>query len=148
MAWNRDNFTLLTLFTAEALVPDPSHFEVEIAIAKLKRHKSPDSDEILAELIQGGGKHYVPRSINELLPFGMRKNCLWKESIIVPVHITKDVSAPPRTCARIEARDVVVKPEYPVSSCRLNENDRSHIMKSFSLPDDSFSLVSAELSDK
>jgi hypothetical protein len=29
---------------------------VEIAIAKLKKYKLPDSDKILAELIQTGGK--------------------------------------------------------------------------------------------
>jgi hypothetical protein len=33
-----------------------SPFEVEIAIAKLKRYKSPGSDEIPAELIQAGGE--------------------------------------------------------------------------------------------
>jgi hypothetical protein len=37
--------------TAEPLVPDPSPFEVEIAIAKLKSYKWPGSDHILAELI-------------------------------------------------------------------------------------------------
>jgi hypothetical protein len=42
--------------TAEPLVPDPSPFEVEIAIAKLNRYKPPDSDLIPAELIQAGGK--------------------------------------------------------------------------------------------
>jgi hypothetical protein len=40
--------------TAEQLVPDPSPFEAEIAIAKLKKYKSPGSDQILAELIQAG----------------------------------------------------------------------------------------------
>jgi hypothetical protein len=40
----------------EALVPDPIPFEVEIAIAKLKRYKSPGSDQISAELIQVGGE--------------------------------------------------------------------------------------------
>jgi hypothetical protein len=38
--------------TAEPLIPDPNPFEVEIAIGKLKRYKSPGSDEILTELIQ------------------------------------------------------------------------------------------------
>jgi hypothetical protein len=32
-----------------------SPFEVEVAIAKLKRYKSPGSDQIPAELIQAGG---------------------------------------------------------------------------------------------
>jgi hypothetical protein len=31
-------------------------FEVEIAIAKLKRYESPGSDQIPAELIQAGGE--------------------------------------------------------------------------------------------
>jgi predicted RNA-binding protein YlqC (UPF0109 family) len=35
---------------AKPLVPGPSRLEVEIAIAKLKKYKSP------ADLIQGGGK--------------------------------------------------------------------------------------------
>jgi hypothetical protein len=34
------------IHTAEPLVLDPSPFEVEIAIAKLKTYKSPDSDQI------------------------------------------------------------------------------------------------------
>jgi hypothetical protein len=42
--------------TAEPLVPHPSPIEVEIAIAKFKRHKSPGNDEILAELFQAGGE--------------------------------------------------------------------------------------------
>jgi hypothetical protein len=36
----------------EPLVPDPSHLEVEIATAKLKKYKSPGSDQIPAELSQ------------------------------------------------------------------------------------------------
>jgi hypothetical protein len=44
------------IHTAKQLVPDPSPFEVEIAIEKLKRYKSPGSDGIPAELIQAGGE--------------------------------------------------------------------------------------------
>jgi hypothetical protein len=40
----------------EPLVPGPSHLQVEIAIAKLKKYKSPGSDKIPAELIQAGGE--------------------------------------------------------------------------------------------
>jgi hypothetical protein len=43
----------IAIHTAELLVPDPSLFEVEIAIMKLKRYKLPGSDQIRAELIQG-----------------------------------------------------------------------------------------------
>jgi hypothetical protein len=38
------------------LVPDPRPFEVEIAIAKRKKYKSPGNDQIPAELIQAGGE--------------------------------------------------------------------------------------------
>jgi hypothetical protein len=41
------------MHSAEPLVPDPSPFEVETAIAK---YKLPSSDQILAELIQAGGE--------------------------------------------------------------------------------------------
>ena len=35
--------------------PEPSGFEVKLAIDKLKSHKSPGIDEIPAELIKAGG---------------------------------------------------------------------------------------------
>jgi hypothetical protein len=73
---------------AEPLVPGPSCLEVEIAIAKLKKYKSPGSDQIPAELIQAGGEILLS-AIHKLI------NSVWnkvelpdqrKESIIVPVH--------------------------------------------------------------
>jgi hypothetical protein len=42
--------------TAQPLVPDPSPSGFEIAIAKLKRYKSPGSEQIPAELLQTGGE--------------------------------------------------------------------------------------------
>jgi hypothetical protein len=36
------------MYTAETLMPDPNPFEVEIAIMKLKKYKSPGSDQIPA----------------------------------------------------------------------------------------------------
>jgi hypothetical protein len=44
----------IEIHTPEPLAPDPSTFEVEIAIAKLKSNKSQGSHEIPAELIQAG----------------------------------------------------------------------------------------------
>jgi hypothetical protein len=41
---------------AEPLVPGPSCLEVEITIAKLKKYKSPGSDQIPAESIKEGGE--------------------------------------------------------------------------------------------
>ena len=42
------------IHTAEPLVPEPSAFE--LAIEKLKSHKSPGIDQIPAELIKAGGR--------------------------------------------------------------------------------------------
>jgi hypothetical protein len=44
------------IHTAEPLVPEPSTFEVEIFIEKLKRHISPDIDQIPAEFIKADGR--------------------------------------------------------------------------------------------
>ena len=40
------------IHTAEPLVPEPSALEIELAIEKLKSHKSPGIDQIAAELIK------------------------------------------------------------------------------------------------
>jgi hypothetical protein len=37
-------------------VPEPSVFEVEMAVGKLKTHKSPGIGQIPAELIKAGGR--------------------------------------------------------------------------------------------
>jgi sorting nexin-29 len=74
--------------TAELLVPGPSCLKVEIVIAKLKKYKSPDSDEILAELIQAGGEMLLS-AIHKLINSVWNEEELpdqWNESIIVPVH--------------------------------------------------------------
>ena len=52
--------------TAEPLVPEPSVFEVELAIEKLKNHKSPGIDQIPAELIKAGGST-IRREIYKLI---------------------------------------------------------------------------------
>ena len=44
------------IHTAELLVLEISAFEFELAIEKLKSHKSPGIDQIPAELIKAGGK--------------------------------------------------------------------------------------------
>jgi hypothetical protein len=44
---------------AEPLVPDPSPFEIEIAIEKLKRCNSSWRDQFPAELIQERGETLV-----------------------------------------------------------------------------------------
>jgi len=64
------------IHTAEPLVPEPSAFEIELAIGKLKSHKSPGIDEISAELIKQGVEQFAGRFISLSLLFGRRRNCL------------------------------------------------------------------------
>jgi hypothetical protein len=48
-------------------VPEPSAFEIEISIEKLKEPKSPGNDQITAELIKAGGRTIrsdVPKLMN------------------------------------------------------------------------------------
>jgi hypothetical protein len=71
----------IDVHTAEPLVPGPSRLEVEIAIAKLKKYKSP-------ELIQAEGEILLP-TIYKLINSVWSEEefpVQWKESIIVPVN--------------------------------------------------------------
>jgi len=71
--------------TAEPLVPEPSAFEFQLAIEKLKSHKLLGIDQIPAELIKAGGRticYYIHKPVisvwnKEELPEE------WKDSIIV-----------------------------------------------------------------
>jgi len=54
----------------------PSAFETEMAIEKIKRHKSPGIGQILARLIIQGVEQFAVRSIKLLILFGIRMNCL------------------------------------------------------------------------
>ena len=68
LVWWRNHFSQLLnvhgvyddrqteIHTAEPLVTETSAFEFEMATEKLKRHKSPGTDEIPAELIKVGGR--------------------------------------------------------------------------------------------
>jgi hypothetical protein len=74
--------------TAEAFVPEPSASEVEVATGKLKRYKSPDVDQIRAELIQPGTET-LSSDIHKLVKLIWSKQELshqWKEPIVVPNH--------------------------------------------------------------
>jgi hypothetical protein len=78
----------IEIHTAEPLVPDPSYFEFEIAIAKLKFYKSPGSDQIPAELIQAGGEilhSKIHELINSIWNMGKLPD-QWKQSFIIPFH--------------------------------------------------------------
>jgi hypothetical protein len=82
----------IEIHTAEPLVPDPYQLEDEISIAKLKKYKSPGSDQIPVELYQAGGEILVSM-IHKPITSMWNKEELpdqSKESIIVPIHKTGD----------------------------------------------------------
>jgi len=58
------------IHTAEPLVTEPSAFEFELAIGKLKSHKSVGINEIPAELIKVGGGTICEGFISLSLLFG------------------------------------------------------------------------------
>jgi hypothetical protein len=50
------DFMQMDIHTAEPLVPEPSLFEVEIAIINLKSYKSPGTGQIPANFFKAGGE--------------------------------------------------------------------------------------------
>jgi hypothetical protein len=76
---------------------------VQIAIEKLKSHKSPGIDQIPAELIKAGGRKFAVRFISRSLLFGIRRDCRreretdrqrereeWKESTLLSIYKNGD----------------------------------------------------------
>ena len=69
-------------------MPEPSTFEFELAIEKLKRHKSPGINQISAELIKAGCRT-IRSEIHKCINSIWNKEKLpekWKESVIVPIY--------------------------------------------------------------
>ena len=76
------------IHTAEPLMFQSSAFEVETAIVKLKRHKSPGTDQIPAELIKAGGRR-IRFEIHKLIKSIWNKEELpdkCKEYTTVPMY--------------------------------------------------------------
>jgi hypothetical protein len=83
-----NDVTQMEMHTAEPLVPTHSSFKVEITTEKLKRYKSPGTDQILAELIQAGSSTLCSE-IHKLINSTWNKEKLpqqCKDSIIVPIY--------------------------------------------------------------
>jgi len=76
------------IHTAEPLVPEPSAAESELAIEKVKNHKSPGIDQIPAKLIKAGSRT-ICLEIHKLITSIWKKEKLpeeRKEWIIIPIH--------------------------------------------------------------
>ena len=87
-----NDFRQTETHTAEPLVPEPSAFEVRLAIEKLKSYKSSGIDQISAELIKEGCKT-IRYQIHKRIVSIWNKEKLpeeRKESIIVTTHKTGD----------------------------------------------------------
>jgi len=69
-------------------MPEPSAFELELAIEKLKSHKSPGIDQIPAEMIKAGGRAICYEIRKLIISIWNKKEFPdeWKESIIVPFY--------------------------------------------------------------
>jgi hypothetical protein len=73
-------------------VPEPSAFEVKLAIGKLTEHRSPGIDQIPAELFKAGCRIFCAE-IHTLITSIWNKDKLpeeWKVSIIVPIYKNGD----------------------------------------------------------
>jgi hypothetical protein len=102
-------------------LPDPSCLEVETAIPKLKRCKSPGSNTILEELMQAGGETILS-AIHKLILFGIRKNCLISGRSLLLYEFGKRVLKVTNNC-RCDRCARMTTPPPPVSrlsrKCRI-----------------------------
>jgi len=76
------------IHTAKLVVLERSAFDSEVAIEKLKRHKSPDIDKILAEMIKSGCRTIISE-VSKLMNSVWNMEEVtehWKESVIVPMY--------------------------------------------------------------
>ena len=101
--------------TAEPLVPEPSASDFELAIDKLKSHKSPGIEQIPAELIKARGRTIcleIRKHINSIC----KKEKLpeeWKGSIIVPIHKKGDQ----RDCNNYRGISLLPNTKFYPTSC-------------------------------
>jgi hypothetical protein len=75
------------IHTAELAVLEPSVFGFEMAVEKLKRHKSPCIDRTPAELIRAGSRTISSEIRQPVNPVWNKEELPeeWKESIVPPI---------------------------------------------------------------
>ena len=77
--WDND-VRQIEIYTAKPLVPEPSGFQVEMAVEKLKRHISPGADQMPAELIKAGGRTVCSEIYKHIY------SNWYKEELLEPVY--------------------------------------------------------------
>ena len=106
------------IHTAEPLVPEPSATEVELAIEKLKSHKSPGIYQIPAEPIKAGGEKFCCEIHKHIISFWNKEELPeeWKELIIVPIYkkVIKQIIVVTRAYHFCQLRTKF----YPTSCCQ------------------------------
>ena len=76
------------IHTTEIRVPEPSSYEFEVPLEKIKSHRSPGTDQIPAELVKTGRSTIRP-DVSKLINSTWNKEKLpdgWKQSINVPIY--------------------------------------------------------------
>jgi hypothetical protein len=76
------------MHTAQPFMPEPNAFQVQDAIGKLKRFKSPGIDQIPAELIQAG-EEILHSEIHKLIKLIWNKEEFphqWRKLTVIPIH--------------------------------------------------------------
>jgi hypothetical protein len=83
----------IEMHTAVRIGPVPSHLEVEIALANLRRYKSPGSDQIMAELVQARGETLVSVLAKLINSICNKEELIyqWKVSISRRVEILTEI---------------------------------------------------------
>jgi len=73
-------------------VPETSAFEFELAIGKLKRHKSPGIDQIPAYVIEASGRTICSAILKLIISIWNKEGLPeeWEKSIIVPIYKKRD----------------------------------------------------------
>jgi hypothetical protein len=83
---------LTEIHTAEPLVPEPSPFEVEMAIEKLESYKSPGTDQIRGDMIKATGRAILSeiQKLNNSIRSKEELLHEWKRAVSVPVYKKDD----------------------------------------------------------
>jgi hypothetical protein len=109
------DFRQTEIHTAEPIVSESSVLDFEMAVYKLKRHKSPGIDQIPAECIKAGGRT-ICYEFNKLINSIWNTNELPEESIIVPIYKKGDKV----DCSNYSGISVLssMSKTYPTSCCQ------------------------------